>query len=182
MESQLKFYEFETDQLSDCGSVLDIEFSSRDLNWQGVVLEKGSSPHFYPKNVYTPYFYFALALEQDLQWTVDTDSGESELHTVPGEIWINPPKTPFTHDISETCYFIVLAIEEKVFLEACHLELADKSLSFLNNYNVDDDTIRGIIDLFVLELNSGGRNGYSYLKKPDFIALNSLHSELFQLS
>lgn len=173
MESQLKFYEFETDQLSDCGSVLDIEFSSRDLNWQGVVLEKGSSPHFYPKNVYTPYFYFALALEQDLQWTVDTDSGESELHTVPGEIWINPPKTPFTHDISETCYFIVLAIEEKVFLEACHLELADKSLSFLNNYNVDDDTIRGIIDLFVLELNSGGRNGYSYLK--NLISLLSTH-------
>lgn len=173
MPSQLKFFDFETNQLSDCGSVLQIEFASHDLDWQGVVLEKGSSPHFYPKNVYTPYFYFALALDQDLQWSAGTDKGVAELHTVPGEIWINPPKTPFTHDISETCYFIILAIEEKLFLEACHLDVADKPLTFLNNYNVDDDAIRGIMNLFVLEAKSGGRNGYGYLK--NLISLLSTH-------
>lgn len=62
MKSRLQFFEFESGDASDCGNVLVIEKSSEKLGWQGVVLEKGTSPHFYPNNVYTPYFYFALSL------------------------------------------------------------------------------------------------------------------------
>ena len=65
MKSELKFYDAESNSLSSCGDVLDIVFSNRELHWPGVLIEKGTSPYFYPKNVYTPYFYFALALETD---------------------------------------------------------------------------------------------------------------------
>ena len=81
MKSNLKFFDFDTGAPSNCGHVLDIEFSSVDLDWPGVVLEKGSSPFFYPKNVYTPYFYFALALEGELHWSIETSSGVTELKT-----------------------------------------------------------------------------------------------------
>lgn len=163
MKSSLQFFNFESNQASDCGEVLDIEFSSQGLNWNGVVLEKGNSPHFYPNNVYTPYFYFALALDQDLSWSVETAQGKTALKTSPGDIWINPPSSPFSHDISEPCYFVILAIEEKVFLDACSLNLQGKKLQFLNNYNVHDETIKGIMDLFMLEALSGGKNGQAYL-------------------
>lgn len=164
MKSHLQFFNHESQQLSSCGEVLEIEFSNHDLNWPGVVLEKGSSPHFYPTNVYTPYFYFALALDKDLSWNIQTSEGIAALKTTPGNIWINPPKTPFTHDISEPCYFVILAVEEQTFLESCQLNLKGKALQFLNNYNVQDETIKGIMELFLLEAKAKGQNGFTYLR------------------
>ena len=162
--SRLKFFSHDTGAPSDCGQVLEIELSSQALPWAGVVLEKGSAPCFYPDNVYTPYFYFALALEHELHWSAETGSGKTALKTSPGDIWINPPRTPFSHHISEPCYFVILAVEERTFLQHCPLPLSGKSLQFLNNYNVHDEVIKGIIELFLIEVKAGGRNGYSYLQ------------------
>ncbi len=173
MDSNLRFYDFDTDEPSACGQVLDIEFSSAELDWPGIILEQGSSPYFYPNNVYTPYFYFALALEQDLHWNVAVNDGMTELKTSPGDIWINPPRTPFSHDIAEPCYFVILAVEEREFLDSCTLNLKGKQLQFLNNYNVHDETIKGIIDLFLIEARGGGRNGYAYQK--NLLSLLSTH-------
>lgn len=173
MKSHLEFFDFETQHASDCGEVLEIEFSNANLEWKGVVLEKGNSPHFYPTNVYTPYFYFAMALDRDLSWSAEKDGTLSALKTSPGNIWINPPKTPFTHEISEPCYFLILAIEESEFLSHCPLGLEGLELNFLNNYNVMDDTIKGIMELFVLETKSKGRNGKAYLN--NLISLLSTH-------
>ncbi|MEM7206451.1 MAG: AraC family transcriptional regulator [Pseudomonadota bacterium] len=173
MKSNLEFYDFETHAPSDCGEVLDIEFSSSGIDWPGVVLEKGSSPYFYPDNVYTPYFYFAMALDEELHWSAETDEGMTALKTIPGDIWINPPGTPFTHAISEPCYFVILAVKEREFLDAATTQIKDLKLQFLNNYNVHDETIKGIIDLFLIEARAGGRNGYAYLK--NLISLLSTH-------
>ncbi|MCG7588607.1 helix-turn-helix transcriptional regulator [Photobacterium sp. OFAV2-7] len=163
MKSHLKFYDFDSDALSDCGQVLDIEFSNHGLDWPCVIIEKGTSPHFYPQHVYTPYFYFALGLERELNWSAETDSGITNLKTTPGNIWINPPKTPFTHNIDEPCYFVILAIEEKTFLSHCSLNIEGKQLQFLNNYNVVDETIKGIMELFLIEAREKGRNQQVYL-------------------
>lgn len=163
MQSELAFFDFDTREVSSCGQVLDIEFSNAGLGWKGIVLEKGQSPHFYPDNVYTPYFYFALALEQDLHWSARTESGIAELKTSPGNIWINPPHTPFSHQVDEPCYFVILAVEEQEFLAHCPLNLKGKTLQFLNNYNVLDESIKGIIELFMLEVKNKGRNGVSYV-------------------
>ena len=173
MKSTLEFYQADSGELSDCGDVLEIEFSSQELNWSGVIIEKGKSPNFYPTNVFTPYFYFALALDKDLHWSVEQDGDLAALKTTPGNIWINPPKTAFTHSISEPCYFIILAIEESNFIEHCPLNLEGKSLSFLNNYNVLDETIKGIIELFLLEAKSKGKNGTAYLNS--LLALLTTH-------
>lgn len=173
MNSELEFYDSVTDTASDCGNVLEIEFSNYGLDWSGILVEKGSSPHFYPKNVYTPYFYFALALDKDLNWSVEKDGTLADLKTSPGNIWINPPKTPFSHNISEPCYFVILAIEEQQFLSHCPLNLEGIELQFLNNYNVLDETIKGIIELFILETKAKGRNGKAYLNS--LVSLLSTH-------
>ncbi|MGL6260322.1 helix-turn-helix transcriptional regulator [Vibrio sp. WXL103] len=163
MRSELKFYQYDSRQPSNCGEVLEIDFSAHQLNWDGVVLEKGQSPHFYPNNVYTPYFYFALALEHELKWQIETQDGATDLKTNPGNIWINPPETPFTHHISEPCYFVILAIEKQILLSHCPLNIESMELQFLTNYNVVDETIKAIIELFLLEAKNLGRNGKVYL-------------------
>lgn len=173
MKSNLEFYQSENNTPSECGDVLDIQLSSEGLDWNGVVLEKGSSPHFYPSNVYTPYFYFALGLEQELSWSAKLAQGMTALKTAPGEIWINPPKQSFSHEIHEPCFFIILAVEEQRFLQSCPLNLSGKKLQFLKNYNVQDDTIKGILDLFVLEVEAGGRNGEVYIN--NLLSLLSNH-------
>ncbi|HDZ3729476.1 TPA: helix-turn-helix transcriptional regulator [Vibrio harveyi] len=173
MKSELKFYDSESNALSSCGDVLDIEFSNHGLDWSGVLVEKGTSPYFYPKNVYTPYFYFALALEKDLNWSVEKDGTFADLKTSPGNIWINPPKTPFTHDVAEPCYFVILSIEEQEFFSHCPLNLDGIELQFLNNYNVLDETIKGIIELFMLEAKAKGRNGRIYLN--NLVSLLATH-------
>lgn len=162
-KSNLQFFQYASHERSDCGEVLEIDFSAAKLNWHGVVLEKGCSPHFYPNNVYTPYFYFALALEQDLNWQVKIDDDLTALKTTPGDIWINPPQTPFSHNIDEPCHFVILAVEQQRFLQACRLSDSMEGLQFLNNYNVHDETIKGIMELFLLEAKAGGRNGAIYL-------------------
>ncbi len=164
MKSRLEFYHFDSKTLSDCGQVLEVEFSNTELDWQGVILEKGRSPHFYPNKVYTPYFYFALALDKELNWSAEKEGSLTSIKTVTDEIWINPPQTPFTHSIDEPCHFLILAIEEQVFLNACPFKLDGMKLQFLNNYNVSDDAIKGIMELFLVETQNKGRNGNLYLK------------------
>ena len=164
MKSDLKFYNKKDNNLSNCGDSLDISLSSKQLNWNGVIFEKGSSPTFYPENVYTPYFYFALAMEEDLSWQAKMDGEMQILKSTPGNIWINPPKTPFSHKIYEVCYFHILAIEEEKFLNFVDNRLDRDKLKFLNNYNVDDPTLHSIMDLFYKEVINGGKNGEPYIE------------------
>ncbi len=173
MKSNLKFYNDGTHELSDCGDVLEIEFSNQALHDDGIILEKGRSPHFYPNNVYTPYFYFALALDKELVWNVGTGENLTAIKAVTDDIWINPPHTPFTHDIAEPCHFVILAIEEQRFLQSCPLNIDGMELQFLNNYSISDSVIKGILDLFILEVKAEGRNGLSYLNT--LISLLSSH-------
>lgn len=165
LKSQLKFYSHQSKTLSDCGDVLDIDFSNQALGWEGVILEKGRSPHFYPDNVYTPYFYFALALDKELNWNIGSGENLTAIKAVADDIWINPPETPFTHDISEPCHFVILAIESRLFLDSCPLNIEKMNLQFLNNYNVSDPVIKGIMDLFILEVKAKGRNGLNYVNQ-----------------
>ena len=95
------------------------------------------------------------------------------LKTLPGDIWINPPKTPFSHEIDEPCYFIILAVDEAVFLDSTNLAIDRSKLSFLNNYNVADVTLKQIIELTLEEVKSGGRNGHTYYR--NLVSLLATH-------
>ncbi len=163
MQTSLQFYDGDSGAPSTCGEPLVIENSSQRLNWSGLVLEKGWSPFFHPSNIVTPYFYFALALEKDLNWQVKNDGKLKALKTVPGEIWFNPPHTPFTHKIDEACFFIILAIEEQKMFDSFRGRLPQKGLQFLNNYNLDDPYLKNLVELFYLEVKNEGKNGPGFL-------------------
>ena len=95
------------------------------------------------------------------------------MHTIPGEIWINPPATPFTHSIDEPCYFLIVAIEKQRFIDACPIDLQGKQLRFLKNYNVQDDSLRATLELFLHEVQALGRNGPAYLE--NLLSLLAVH-------
>ncbi len=163
MKSTLQFLNAEDRSTSNCGKPIEIEKSSSDLGWEGFIVEKGWSPHFYPENIVTPYFYFALALDQELKWEVKHNEHFEQLKTNPGDIWVNPPWVPFTHRIDEPCFFIILAIEENKLYDVYPDNLPHDELQFLKNYNLHDPLLKNFIELFYFEVEKNGINGDRYI-------------------
>lgn len=163
MKSALQFIDQATGERATCGDVLEIEVSSAGLGWEGVLLEKGHSPHFHPVNIVTPYFYFALAIDEEFSWAAEHRGEMVDLKTQPGEIWMNPPQVPFSHSIDEPCHFIILAVDEAVLLAHFDEVLPAQKLQFLKNYNVSDQSLEFLIRLFCNEAANQGRNGIRYV-------------------
>lgn len=174
MKSSIKYLDAETKEVSNCGYPLEIEISSKDLHWDGVLLEKGWSPQFNPQNIITEYFYFALSLSSPLKWKATTAGKSKELHSEPGEIWLNPPNTAFSHNVDESCFFIILLISPQGLFSSFSEYLPNQKLSFLNQYNINDQTLANIIQLFYEEVKNDGRNGKVY-----FDTLKKLISNYF---
>jgi len=105
-----------------------------------------------------------MAIDSPLQWKAKNEEELLMLKTDPGEVWINPPGTPFTHQIHETCYFIILLVDEKDMLQSYNEKLPSKKLNFLNQYNVKDNTIMNIINLFYEEVKTDGSNGLQHVE------------------
>jgi len=164
MKTVLKYYDNDTGLPSDCGDPLVIEQSSRNLGWNGILVEKGYSPYFFPKNVITPYFYFALAVETNFTWNVEVDNETINLKSSPGDVWTNPPNKPFTHEVNESCCFIILAIDLNTMLQSFTEKLPSEKIDFLRDYNVNDEVLENLINLFYLEVISNGNNGEIYLQ------------------
>jgi AraC family transcriptional regulator len=158
MKTVIPFHHKVTGIKSNCGDPLNITVSSRNLNWDGVLVEQGSSPHFHPKDVVTPNFYFAMELEHAYNWRLEQDGDMVPFSTEPGDIWINPPNTPFTHNIDVACYFLIINISEERLLNSFDRKLP-KGLKFLNNYNIQDKTLKDLMSLLLTETESGGQNG-----------------------
>lgn len=163
MKTSIEFIDSTTGQPSDCGDPLEIEISSKDLNWQGILIEKGTSPYFYPEKIVTPNFYFAMELENNFQWKIINNGCLNNLCSQPGDIWINPPFVPFTHFINEPCNFLILNISEETLFAHFDSLLPQEELQFLNNYNIQDKQLEYMLHLFLLETINKGNNGKSYL-------------------
>lgn len=147
MRSRLVFLDADTLEPSDCAAPLEISVSGASLGIDGVIIERGVSPFFHPTNVITPYFYFALGLDESLTWTATQPGSGTAFTTFRNEIWFNPPQTPFTHRIDEPCNFIILAIDKERFLDASDARVPFAELQFVNDYQVVDVTLAKLLEL-----------------------------------
>lgn len=164
MKSSIRYMNFDTKEISDCGSPLFIEESSVDLGWKGVLLEKGYSPCFYPSNIYTESFYFALSISAGTNWKSVNGVNSKEIKTEPGDVWLNPPFTPFTHEVKVPCFFILLLLDEEELYKNFDERIPDNKLNFLTQYNVYDLSLEYLIRLFYAEVKNSGKNGKVYLE------------------
>lgn len=163
MQTSVQFLKQGSNRRSKCGDTLDIDISSASLGWEGILVEKGMASHFHPTDVYTPYFYFALDIGQKLHWQAEKNGAMIQLKTTAGSIWMNPPRSSFTHVIDEPCYFILLAITEEAMYTAFDGPLKPDQLQFLKSYNIDDDTLQNMIQMFFREARNKGKTGVYYL-------------------
>lgn len=163
MKTILKYYKKGSNVESNCGDILDIKVSSRNFEWDGVLLERGTSKYFYPKEVETPNFYFAVEMEK--KYTIKVNEEEKTIlkETIAGDIWINPPNTPFTHNVDEPCSFIILTIDKEKMFNSFRGKIP-KEVVFLNNYSVKDEVLLKIIELMYIEVKRKNQNGSWYIE------------------
>jgi len=163
MKTKIPFYHKVTGIASNCGDPLEISLSSRDLKWNGLLVERGKSPHFYPKDVITPNFYFAIELENTYSWSAVKSGNEISLNTEPGDIWINPPNTPFTHNIDVPCNFLIVNISQELMFKSFDGRIPE-DLLFLNNYNIQDKVLENLMSLMLSEVEANGQNGTWFIE------------------
>lgn len=162
MKTAIKYLDAKTGSPSNCGEPLQIEVSSRHLEWKDILVERGVSPFFYPQEVMTASFYFAMELEHHYSWHVGSNLSNITIDSLPGDIWINPPYTPFSHIIHEPCSFLIVTITPDLLFEYFGQPLPCEKLTFLNNYSIQDKTIEYVMRLLYLETINKGQNGKIY--------------------
>jgi AraC family transcriptional regulator len=108
--------------------------------------------------VVTPNFYFAIELENTYSWKAEKSGSEITISTEPGDIWINPPNTPFTHNIDVPCNFLIINITEEKMLKSFDGPKPE-DLAFLNNYSIQDKILENLMSLLLLEVEAKGQNG-----------------------
>lgn len=159
--SRMPYCYHECKSHSECGEHFDIEVSSEGLEWDEVILEKGSATHFYTENVSLPYYYFAVAKTPILEFDV-VKEGSRKVVMLPSQIWILPPNTPFTHSVDKRAEFILFAFSPKVLQKYIGIDI--KKLQFISDYNVVDESLKSLIELFLLEVEKKGVNGREYFE------------------
>lgn len=162
MKTKIPFLNKVTLVSSNCGEPLEIKSSSAGLGWDGVLVERGISPYFHPKDVVTPNFYFAIEMRNTFKWNIEKSGELFELVTEPGDIWINPPYTPFTHNIDVACDFLIVNISKERLYKHFNGNVPEE-VEFLNNYNINDKTLEHLMYLLMFEVDNKGVNGANHL-------------------
>ena len=162
MKTSIPFMHKTTKIKSNCGDPLEIKLSSKELSWDGILVERGVSPFFHPKDVVTPNFYFAIEMQNTFDWSVTKNGEQIDLHTEPGDIWVNPPYTPFTHNIDVPCNFLIVNISQEKLFKSFDGKLPD-NLEFLNNYSLQDKPLEHFLYLLLFETENKGKNGKDYI-------------------
>ena len=163
MKTIIEFYDYDKKIKSDCSEPMEIEVSSRNLGWEGIILEKGFSPHFNFENVATKYFYFALKdFKLNSQDIIDNSLINHFAIPGNGNMWINPPDVPFTYQSDDICYFIIFTIEKRILFKNIDSIVGEK-LEFLQKWDIEDNNLKNIIELFYNETQNEGRNGKLYI-------------------
>ena len=62
MKSKLIFKNADDHQIADCGEVLEIEFANHQLDWPGVVLDKGQLSTFLSEQCLHTLFLFRVGV------------------------------------------------------------------------------------------------------------------------
>lgn len=164
MKTKLQFLDSKTNKNTSCADHFEIQVSSRDLNWNGILLEKGTASHFTTKDVVTPYFFFSMELKNDFSWNVKEGDSCRKVHTQINDIWINPPFTPFSHKNDNAAEFLALVIHEDILFKYFDGYLPKDDLQFLRNYSIQDGIIENMLNILLLEVMNHGSNGDGFIE------------------
>ncbi len=162
MQSQISFVNSQTlkpDPAVDAGRILT---SSKDLNWEGLYIEKGENESFNPENVTVAQHYFAMNIGAPYEWEWKDGNTFKTHRYEQGDLWINPAGVPFSHRINTHNQFVLLTLDPQKLTEALpHQPLIGQQV-FRRQHKAQDKHLQTLIQALLIEVESGGPNGRLY--------------------
>src|SRR5215471_4589909 len=94
----LEFYRADTHELdTDLQTETTVLMSSRELGWDGIVVEAGKSISWAPDNIETPTHYVAINLAPTPIWMEQRERGTFRKVVLPPHgFWIQPARASFS--------------------------------------------------------------------------------------
>ncbi len=161
-ESQIGFVDSETLKPKPDLTPGKIVVSSKDLDWDGVYIEKGENDGFTPDNVTVPQHYFAMNIGPAFEWEWKDDSTFKTHRYETGDLWVNPAGVPFSHRIQGHNQFVLLTLDPDKIPEL----LPDRPLleryTFRRQHRAQDRHLQALIQALLVEAELGGPNGRLY--------------------
>lgn len=162
MQSQIDFVDSHTLTIKPDVKAGKILVSSKDLEWDGVYLEKGENEGFTPDDVTVTKHYFAMNVGSALVWEwKDGKTFRTHCYET-GDLWINPAGTPFSHRVNGYNQFVLLTLDPGKIPEL----LPDRPLLehqvFRREHRSKDKHIQALMQALLVEAEMGGPNGRLY--------------------
>jgi len=162
MQSQIHFVDSQTLQPNPDVNPGRILVSSKDLNWDGIYIEKGENETFNPDDVTVTQHYFAMNVGQPFEWEWK-DGKRFKTHCYdPGDLWVNPAGVPFSHRINTYNQFVLLTLDPAKIADV----LPDRPLIerqvFRRQHKAQDRHLQTLIQALLIEAEAGGDNGKLY--------------------
>lgn len=162
MQSQINFVDSQTLKPEPTVNAGKILVSSKDLNWNGIYIEKGENDSFNPDDVTVPQHYFAMNVGQPFAWEWK-DGKTFKTHCYgPGDLWVNPAGVPFSHRINDYNQFVLLTLDPAKVVEALpDYPLIERQV-FRRQHRAQDRHLQMLLQSLLVEAESGGPNGKLY--------------------
>ncbi|MEL6381669.1 MAG: AraC family transcriptional regulator [Cyanobacteria bacterium J06626_18] len=162
MQSQINFVDSQTLQPNPEVEAGQILVSSKDLNWDGIYIEKGENEGFNPDDVTVPQHYFAMNVGPSYEWEWKDGKTFKTHRYDPGDLWVNPAGVPFSHRINTHNEFVLLTLDPAKLTEALpHQPLLAQQV-FKRQHKAQDRHLQTLIQALLVEAESGGPNGKLY--------------------
>ena len=162
MKSQIDFVDSQTLKPKpevDAGRIL---VSSKNLEWEGIYIEKGENKQFNPDDVTVPQHYFAMNIGPAFEWEWKDGQTFKTHRYETGDVWINPAGVPFSHRIKTHNQFVLLTLEPAKVIDALpDYPLIDRQV-FRRVHRSKDKHLQTLMQALLVEAESGGPNGRFY--------------------
>jgi len=133
-----------------------IEFSSKNLGWEGLIVEKGAQHSWETDDFYIPGHYIAINLSnKPLSFERKTQYGFKREVMPPGSIWLNPAKNTFTHRVKEVCNYGAVVLDSEKLEHLAGISKTELRLY----YGLQDPQLEYLVRNLLLEAQNRGVNG-----------------------
>lgn len=133
-----------------------IEFSSKNLGWDRLVVEKGVQHGWETDDFCIPGHYIAINLSnKPLSFERKTQYGFKREVMPPGSIWLNPAKNTFTHRVKEVCNYGAVVLDSERL--ECLAGVPKTELRL--HYGLQDPQLEYLVRNLLLEAQNRGMNG-----------------------
>ncbi len=158
-KSAITFLDSDGNPDTNTADQIKVIASSSGLGWPGIHVERARCNGFECSEVSVPQHLFCMLTQDAYTWE-RKDGRSYTWHTsYPGQLWINPANTPFSHRSTAPKEFVQLTLDQSWLDQMVDVVPEHLFGELQSRCNVEDEQLKQLILLLLREAETGGRNG-----------------------